>query len=484
MPSKIGFQQSFANALPDCFVEAEALSFADPQLVYFNQQYAYELKAAWPTTNQELAALFAGQQLPDDAKPIAQAYAGHQFGHFNPQLGDGRAMILGELESKQGNLTELDLKGSGPTPFSRGGDGKAALGPMLREVLISEAMHALNIPSTRSLAVVTTGEAVYRDPPQPGAVLARTASSHIRIGTFQFFAARDKYDVVEKLVLFCLERHYPHLFASPTPALSLLEAVIDAQAKLVASWMGVGFIHGVMNTDNMLIGAETIDYGPCAFMDTYNPNTVFSSIDRNSRYAYSNQPGVTLWNISRFAETLLPLIDTEKEKAIELATEVVQGFSEKYAIAMRLKMCEKLGLLINAPSQDLDEVITSWQDLLLSQQVDWTLAHWYLGEHLSSKGTDLHTLFTDQLKLNEWLQLREKVADVKLSAIASANPVVIPRNHLVEQALHVATKEHNFEAFNELLNNLQKPFSSPNDDKYLFPADATFNNDFVTYCGT
>ncbi|GBL04470.1 YdiU family protein [Glaciecola sp. KUL10] len=484
MSSKIGFQQSFVNSLPDCYVDAEALRFADPQLVYFNQQYANELKASWPESDAELAKLFAGQQLPEDAKPIAQAYAGHQFGHFNPQLGDGRAMILGELELDSGKLTELDLKGSGPTPFSRGGDGKAALGPMLREVLIAEAMHALNIPSTRSLAVVSTGEVVYRDPPQPGAVLARTASSHIRIGTFQFFAARDQYDVVEKLVQFCIQRHYPHLLSSATPALSLLDAVIDAQAKLVASWMGVGFIHGVMNTDNMLISAETIDFGPCAFMDTYDPNTVFSSIDRNSRYAYSNQPGVTLWNISRLAETLLPLIDEDKEKAIELATKVVQSFSEKYELAIRIKMSEKLGLSATASDSELDGVIKEWYELLQTQGVDWTLAHWHLEQHIKSKDKHLFKLFKDETKLNDWLSKRERLTMSKFESFNEVNPAVIPRNHLVEEALDAATIKSDFSPFYALLENLQTPFNLPNDLKYLYPADTKFNDGYVTYCGT
>jgi uncharacterized protein YdiU (UPF0061 family) len=484
MSITLGFKQSFVNALPDCFVPAEALLFTKPKLVFFNQQFAEELTADWPQQHEDLAMLFAGQQLPADAKPIAQAYAGHQFGHFNPQLGDGRAMILGELLANSGAVAELDLKGSGPTPFSRGGDGKAALGPMLREVLIAEAMHALNIPSTRSLAVVSTGEVVYRDPPQPGAVLARTASSHIRIGTFQFFAARDQYDVVEKLVQFCIQRHYPHLLSSETPALSLLEAVIDAQAKLVASWMGVGFIHGVMNTDNMLIGAETIDFGPCAFMDTYDPNTVFSSIDKNSRYAYSNQPGVTLWNISRFAETLLPLIDEDKEKAIEQATEVVQGFSEKYEQAIRIKMSEKLGLSITADAIELDKVIKQWYELLQTQAVDWTLAHWYLGEYLRSKNEQFFKLFSDLDSVKSWLSQREKVAAKSLDSLTNANPAIVPRNHLVEEALNAASLENNFEPFNILLKHLTSPFELPTDDKFMHPATEAFNEKFVTYCGT
>lgn len=394
----LGFQQEFYTTLPECYVQAESSSFASPSLIFFNQDLADSLKASFPKSDEELAQLLSGQVLSSDAKPIAQAYAGHQFGHFNPQLGDGRAMILGELRDESGATYELDLKGSGPTPFSRGGDGKAALGPMLREVLIAESMHALGVATTRSLSVVAAGEQVYRNPPQSGAVLCRTASSHIRIGTFQFFAARDKYDVVEELVQFCIKRHYPQLSTSQSPALSLLQATIKTQAKLIAQWMGLGFIHGVMNTDNMLVGGETIDYGPCAFMDIFDEDTVFSSIDQNSRYAYVNQAPVAQWNLSRFAETLLPLIDEDKDKAIEIATEAVRAFNPLYKQAYRAVMCNKLALMlkpdiktnesIDAHHEVLDGIIYEWTSLLKSLKLDWTQAHYFLTQYLRSQHAD------------------------------------------------------------------------------------------------
>ena len=543
---ELGLQQYFHSQLPECYVKAEAATFAELELVYFNKCYAASLDAHFPKDAQHLARLFSGQNIPDDAKPIAQAYAGHQFGHFNPQLGDGRAMILGELLAIDSSVHELDLKGSGPTPFSRGGDGKAALGPMLREVLIAEAMHALGVPTTRALAVVTTSETVYRNPPQPGAVLARTAESHIRIGTFQFFAAREQYDVVEKLVSFCLKRHYSNRDTSAsnqnniseqtvgltsrlisknsaderstnTPAFYLLRLSIEAQAKLIAKWMGLGFIHGVMNTDNMLIGAQTIDYGPCAFMDVYEPNTVFSSIDQNSRYAYSNQPGVAQWNLSRFAETLLPLIHDNKEQAIELATKAVQDFIPQYEHYFRQEMAKKLGLAtpkecatdINQQltnQQDTDALIEQWLDILHKQKVDWTNAHFQLTcllhgkkhEHQNdaSEGNEkvFFELFEELDTVKAWLKNRAQFNE-KLSAqgqdtcepiksMLSANPAIIPRNHLVEEALQAATHTGDLGLFNALLTHLTRPFDKPTDAKYTQMGSDEFYQSFRTFCGT
>lgn len=506
----LGLHQEFYNKLGECAMDAEALDFPEVELLYFNPALAQSFDANFPEQEAELAQLFAGQMLPMDAKPIAQAYAGHQFGQFNPQLGDGRAMVLGELADHNKRLYELDLKGSGPTPFSRGGDGQAALGPMLREVLISEAMAALNVPTTRSLAVVTTGKTVHRDPPQRGAVLARTSASQIRIGTFQFFAARNQYDVVEKLIDFCIERHFPHISGQANKALSLLEAAIEAQAELIAKWMGLGFIHGVMNTDNMLISGETIDYGPCAFMDTYDPKTVFSSIDRNSRYAYMNQAGVTQWNLSRFAETLLPLIardlnveqsvdlddDGRKEQAITLATNAIQEFDGRYTQTFRALMCAKLGLHIkqnNEHLKSIDKQIEQWHDILFTQKLDWTLAHLYLTTYV--KGEDeqaLLKLCQEPDIMKAWLIERQQInvsaTDTSntqmLEAMQSHNPAVIPRNHLVEQALELAHSKGDLSAFEDLLAQLQKPFELPEDKRYLYPASAEFNEDFMTFCGT
>lgn len=485
-----GFQQSFYTDLPECYVAADAAHFSSPELVYFNTHFASSITANFPSNEQALAELFSGQALPDDAKPIAQAYAGHQFGHFNPQLGDGRAMILGELTCHNGNVIELDLKGSGPTNFSRQGDGKAAIGPMLREVLISEAMHALGIATTRSLAVVSTGDRVHRDPPQVGAVLARTASSHIRIGTFQYFAARDQHDVLEKLVQYCIGRHYPALKHSTHPALDLLQATVNAQARLVAQWMGIGFIHGVMNTDNVLIGAETIDFGPCAFMDVFDPTTVFSSIDQNSRYAYMNQPPVTQWNLARFAETLIPLLHNDKDEAIALATKAVKSFSEAYDVQYRLIMCHKLGLQSDADPSTLDSIIEQWTKLLYEHKLDWTNAHIALSEYVANpqESSSLIAMCqTDNLTsegLTAWLVKRNAVASNNYEVMKQANPMVIPRNHLVEEALNAAISKHDFEPFETLLEVLENPFSKPANNKYMQAGTAAFAEDFVTFCGT
>lgn len=495
----LGFQQEFYTTLPDCYVEAESALFASPSLIFFNQDLADTLKASFPKTDEALAELLSGQVLSSDAKPIAQAYAGHQFGHFNPQLGDGRAMILGELLDEKGGIHELDLKGSGATPFSRGGDGKAALGPMLREVLISEAMHALGVATTRSLAVVATGEQVYRSPPQPGAVLCRTASSHIRIGTFQFFAARDQYDVVEKLVQFCIKRHYPELSSSQTPALSLLKTTIKTQAELIAKWMGLGFIHGVMNTDNMLVGGETIDYGPCAFMDVYDENTVFSSIDQNSRYAYVNQAPVAQWNLSRFAETLLPLIDEGKDNAIALATEAVRAFNPQYSQAYRAVMCKKLALVLKPDTEageskeahldTLDSIIYEWTSLLKSIKLDWTQAHYFLTQYLLSHQADktLLSMSENSPELLAWLNKRSlhSVPNEELEHVLNKqNPAVIPRNHLVEEALDAASYDNDFAPFQALLGQILKPYDYPSDERYAKEAPIAFTEGFATYCGT
>ena len=479
-------------------MDAEALTFAQPQLLYFNQHLASEFQANFPESDEALAGLFSGQALPLDAKPIAQAYAGHQFGQFNPQLGDGRAMVLGELVNSEGKLFELDLKGSGPTPFSRGGDGKAALGPMLREVLISEAMAALNVPTTRSLAVVGTGETVYRNPPQRGAVLARTSASQIRIGTFQFFAAREQYDVVEKLIEFCFDRHFPHINDFSNKSLELLKAAVSAQANLIAKWMSLGFIHGVMNTDNMLISGETIDYGPCAFMDTYDPKTVFSSIDRNSRYAYMNQPGVAQWNLSRFAETLLPLVarelapenpdldeDGTKELAIAQATAIIQDFIPEYQAAFRGIMCKKLGLKDSIDASDADALIEKWQNILFEQKLDWTLAHLYLSDYATQQDANaLLALCSNSRDMQDFLAQWQEHSAQSFDDMKVHNPAIIPRNHLVEEALELAEKKGDLSAFAILLSHLQAPFSRPEDERFMQPANEQFTADFMTFCGT
>src|SRR2546429_132236 len=327
---QLGFQHSYC-ALPSRFyARVNPTPVSNPQLVVLNTALAEDLGLEPNVIEREAAAMFSGNRLPDDADPIAMAYAGHQFGAFVPRLGDGRAILVGELRGRDGILRDVQLKGAGLTPFSRNGDGRAVLGPMLREYLISEAMHALGVPTTRSLAVVTTGERVYRDEALPGAVLTRVAASHVRVGTFQYFAARGDQDALRELLEYVIARHYPAARDADSPALAVLKEVTQRQVALIADWMLLGFIHGVMNTDNMAISGETIDYGPCAFMDNYDPKTVFSSIDHNGRYAYANQAAIAQWNLARFAETLVSLIGPDIEKAVSLATEVVAPFITQF----------------------------------------------------------------------------------------------------------------------------------------------------------
>src|SRR3954467_12088094 len=346
---QLGLQNTY-SALPSrIYARLAPVPVKDPRLVVFNSRLAEELGFDPAVLERDGAAWFSGNQLPDDAEPIAMAYAGHQFGGFSPQLGDGRAILLGERVGPDGVRRDIQLKGSGRTPFSRNGDGRAALGPMLREYLISEAMHALGISTTRSLAVVTTGEQVVREELEPGAVLTRVAASHIRVGTFEYFAARNDREAVSQLLDYVITRHDPQARGAAVPALAVLAAVAQRQAALIADWMCVGFIHGVMNTDNVAISGETIDYGPCAFMDHYDVNTVFSSIDHGGRYAYGNQPAIAQWNLARFAETLLPLIDPDSEKAIERATAAVKNFMPVFDAQFLTRMRRKIGLSDEQP---------------------------------------------------------------------------------------------------------------------------------------
>jgi serine/tyrosine/threonine adenylyltransferase len=370
------FDNSFARELEGFYVPWQMAPVAGPSMVRFNRKLAEELGLdATALDSEEGARLLAGNEAPEGASPLAQAYAGHQFGNFVPQLGDGRALLLGEVIDRHGRRRDIQLKGSGRTPFSRGGDGRAAIGPVLREYLIGEAMHALGIPTTRALAAVMTGEPIYRETVLPGAVLTRVAASHIRVGTFQYFAARGELDKLRRLSDYVIERHYPELQGHATPYLALLEKVSDRQASLVASWMHVGFIHGVMNTDNMTISGETIDYGPCAFMDHYDPATVFSSIDHHGRYCYANQPKIAQWNLARLAETLLPLIDTDDEKAIARATEVLAAFAEHYERYWLAGMRAKLGL-VQEEDGDTD-LVTSLLNVMQAGRIDWTLTFRY-----------------------------------------------------------------------------------------------------------
>ena len=435
--------------------------------------------------------MFSGNQLPEDANPIAMAYAGHQFGGFVPRLGDGRAILLGELRGRDGVLRDLQLKGAGLTPFSRNADGRAALGPMLREYLISEAMHALGIPTTRSLAVVTTGEKVFREDVLPGAVLTRVAASHIRVGTFQYFAVRGDQDAIRELLDYVIARHYPDARNADVPALAVLMAVAERQVALIADWMLVGFIHGVMNTDNMAISGETIDYGPCAFMDRYHPKTVFSSIDHNGRYAYANQAAIAQWNLARFAETLLPLIDPDTDKAVSLAMEVIEPFIARFDARFVEGMRRKIGLA-SAEESDVD-LIKRLLATMQEGEADFTLTFRRLA--LAAESADepgpLRELFSQTSGIDGWLSdWRQRLmrdpqsAAERAASMRRVNPAFIPRNHRVEAALNAASDRGELEPFRRLLEILQRPYDDqPDVAEYGQPPEPS-ERVLQTFCGT
>src|SRR6185312_2733947 len=400
---RLGLQHSYA-ALPDRFFARVAPTpVADPKLVALNSGLALELGLDPRLLEPEAAAMLSGNRIPEDAEPIAMAYAGHQCGDFVPSLGDGRAILLGEIKGRDGILRDVQLKGAGLTRFSRGGDGRAALGPMLREYLISEAMHALGVPTTRSLAVVTTGEQVFREGALPGAVLTRVATSHIRVGTFQYFAARGDEDAVRALLEYIIARHYPEARDTAVPALSVLRSIAQRQAALIAEWMALGFIHGVMNTDNMSVAGETIDYGPCAFMDEYDPNTVFSSIDHRGRYAFANQPAIAQWNLGRLAETLLPLIHTETEKAVALATGVLERFMAEFEARFLAGMRRKIG--VEAAQGDAD-LVKRLLATMARSHADFTLTFRRLALVAESPDEEprLRELFAQPDDIDSWLR--------------------------------------------------------------------------------
>jgi uncharacterized protein YdiU (UPF0061 family) len=419
------------------------------------------------------------------------AYAGHQFANFVPQLGDGRALLLGERRAVDGRLYDIQFKGSGRTPFSRGGDGRAALGPMLREVLISEAMHALGIPTTRSMAVVATGERVVRDEVLPGAILTRVAASHVRVGSFQYFASRGDGDALRQLLDFSIARHYPRLAQADNPALAFLEAVVESQAALIAQWMAVGFIHGVMNTDNMAISGETIDYGPCAFMDHYDPKTVFSSIDHRGRYAYGNQPAIAQWNLARLAETLLPLIHVDPQTAVEPATTVVSGFTPRFDAHLSARMRVKLGLVEARPDDDL--LVSRLLDVMQQGRADFTLVFRYLADAIEpgAEAAALRVQFREPAALDSWLaDWRARLAlepmdqATRREAMQRVNPLFTPRNHRVEVALAAASDRGDLAPFHRLLAAIRRPYEAQagNEELSLPPRDD--ERVLATFCGT
>ena len=455
----------------------------NPKLTIFNHGFSKELGLDFSSlNNNQIASIFSGNLLPKESKCIAQAYAGHQFGYFT-MLGDGRAILIGEHLSKNNKRFDIQFKGSGKTPYSRNGDGRAALGPMLREYIVSEAMHSLGIPTTRSLAVVKTGENVIRETPLPGAILTRVAASHIRVGTFQYVTATEDEKNLKTLFDYTIDRHYPKIKDSKTPAIDLLKIVMEKQIKLVVDWMRVGFIHGVMNTDNMAISGETIDYGPCAFMDAYDPETVFSSIDHNGRYAYFNQPGITKWNLARFAETLLPLIDKNKDKAIKIVTEIINNFGEIYKKNWLEMMRKKLGL-IEKKNND-EKLINDLLSLLHEQKADYTNTFCSLmNEDVQNDKIFNNKEFIDwHQKWKECLAKNNNSTEESLKLMRSVNPIVIPRNHKVEEVLEAANKD-DLNPFHDFLKVLEKPYENQlKNNNYQSPAPPS-EKKYQTFCGT
>ncbi|GAB2788673.1 YdiU family protein [Halomonas shantousis] len=480
--------------LPEHFyVRFDPVPVKAPELVAFNRSLAEELGFDLDAFDERQAtAWFAGNEVPPGAEPLAMAYAGHQFGGFSPRLGDGRAVLLGEVTDRHGRLRDIHLKGAGRTPFSRGGDGRSPLGPVLREYLVSEAMHTMGIPSTRALAAVTTGERVMRRTLEPGGVLTRVATSHIRVGTFQYFAARGDIDGVRTLADHVIERHYPELLERPESEryLALLEAIQQRQAALIARWMGVGFIHGVMNTDNTAVSGETIDFGPCAFMEAYNPRTVFSSIDEGGRYAYANQPGIVQWNLTRLAETLLPLIDADQDQAVERATEVLKAFPDQYEAEWLAVMRAKLGLAHEEAGDG--ELIDALLEAMHAGNADFTLSFRQLcaAAEAPEAAAPLLELFERTEAIEAWLvrwreRLAQEEADIETIAtrMRAVNPLYIPRNLRIEEALNAAY-EGDFAPFETLREVLARPFEEqPGREEYTLPA-APSEAVFRTFCGT
>lgn len=484
LETRLNFDNSYAR-LPQIFYTSQgAEPVESPDLLIFNATLATELGLNAEALNtQEGAAVFAGNVTPQGAEPLAQAYAGHQFGNFN-MLGDGRALLLGEHITPQGERVDIQLKGSGRTPYSRAGDGRAAVGPMLREYIISEAMYALGIPTTRSLAVVSTGEHIVRESERPGAILTRVAASHIRVATFQYAARWGSKEELRTLADYTLERHFPQVEGDEDRYLRLLQEVIKLQAALIAQWQRVGFIHGVMNTDNMAISGETIDYGPCAFIDAYNPSTVFSSIDKQGRYAYGNQPYIGGWNLARFAETLIPLLHEDEEQAVQIAQDAIAQFSELYHHHWLSGMRAKLGLF-NEEAED-ETLIKELIELMEKHSADFT--NTFVALTLGTlEGTNLNGV----PEFNEWysrwqsrLERQSETKDVVIQQMKSNNPAVIPRNDRVEEALERAENHGDYSVMQQLLAVLQQPYAYTPEQAEYATLPVSCDPSYRTFCGT
>ncbi len=486
------FDNSYARLPARFFARLPPTPVSGPSLIRVNGPLARDLALdpAWLASGEGVAVL-AGNRVPEGAEPIATAYAGHQFGHFVPQLGDGRALLLGEVVGRDGARRDIQLKGAGPTPFSRAGDGRAALGPVLREYLVSEAMAALGIPTTRALAAVATGERVIRETVLPGAVLTRVAASHIRVGTFQFFAARGDTEGLRALADHVITRHDPEAGAAEAPYRTLLDGVIARQADLVARWLLVGFVHGVMNTDNMSVAGETIDYGPCAFLDTYDPKTAFSSIDRHGRYAYGNQPRIALWNLTRLAEALLPLLADDEAAAVAEAEAALGGFAPRFEAAYHEGLNRKLGLATQREGDS--DLASDLLALMAENQADFTLTFRRLCEAAADPGADepVRSLFVDPTAFDGWaLRWRERLApeardpSATAAAMRAANPAFIPRNHRVEEMIEAAVERSDFAPFENLLRVLSRPYDDQPAEARYAEAPEGGGAGYRTFCGT
>jgi uncharacterized protein YdiU (UPF0061 family) len=481
--TNVAFDGRFARELPEMAIPWRAEAAPLPQLLVLNEPLATELglDPASLRTSEGLLLLI-GNSVPDGATPVAQAYAGHQFGGYSPRLGDGRALLLGEVADVDGRLRDLHLKGSGRTPFARGGDGLAAVGPMLREYVVSEAMNALGIPTTRSLAVVATGRPVQRETLLPGAVLTRVANSHLRVGSFQYARATGDVDLLRRLADHAIARHYPAAAEAENPYLALFQAVTTAQASLVAQWMLVGFIHGVMNTDNMTISGETIDYGPCAFMEGFDPATVYSSIDETGRYAYGNQPVVAEWNLARLAEALLPLLHDEQDQAVALAVESLEAFRSQYSAAWLAGMKVKIGLHSDVDDDVTSPLVDELLALLQEGNADYTSFFRHLGQSARGQAESARGMILDLVAFDAWAE-RWRALNPDADAMDRINPVYIPRNHLVEEALSAATLG-DLDPLEKLLDAVTAPYDERSGlERYATPAPEDFGA-YRTFCGT
>ena len=482
---KIGwkFDNTYSNLSESMLSKLNPTPVKTPELVLFNHNLSKEIDLDFSQIdNKKLALIFSGNQLPEGSESIAQAYAGHQFGHFTI-LGDGRALTIGEHLDRNKNRYDIQFKGSGQTPYSRNADGRAALGPMLREYIISEAMHNLGVPTTRSLAVIKTGEDVVRESILEGAILTRIASSHIRVGTFQYALISKNKNDLKTLFDYTLKRHYPNIKKSGSSAVDLLKVVLEKQINLICNWMRIGFIHGVMNTDNMTISGETIDYGPCAFMNKYDPGTVFSSIDHQGRYAYYNQPRIALWNLERFAESLLALINDDSKVAIKIANEVLKEFPEKYKKKWLEMMKKKLGLIDDdLNDEQLIMELLSWMH---KNKADYTNTFSYLMKEYKQTNEVYNEkqFILWKKKWEDRIKINNNSQEKSLKIMRKVNPLIIPRNHLIEDALKQATEMNNLNKVHKLLKVLQNPYDSISTNS-MYQSTPPLEENYVTYCGT